>query len=42
MSAAGLKEKLKEAPGYLFVPALILMLTAVFAPQSPVFDALPS
>lgn len=42
MSAAGLKEKLKEAPGYLFVPALILMLTAVFAPQTPVFDALPS
>ena len=42
MSTAGLKEKFAQAPGYLFVPALILMLTAFLAPQTPVFDALPS
>ena len=41
MSAAGIKEKLAQAPGYLFVPALILMLTAFFSQQTPVFDALP-
>ena len=42
MSAAGLKEKFKDAPEYLFAPALILMLTAFFAQHTPVFDSLPS
>ena len=42
MSTAGIKEKFTEVPGYLFAPSLILMLTAFFAQQTPVFDALPS
>lgn len=41
MSTAGLKEKFAEAHAYLFAPALILMLTAFFAQQTPVFDTLP-
>ncbi|MBQ7275029.1 MAG: DUF4214 domain-containing protein [Clostridiales bacterium] len=42
MSTAGIKEKFTEVPGYLFAPSLIFMLTAFFAQQTPVFDALPS
>lgn len=40
MSTHGIKEKLAEFPEYLFAPALILMLTAFFAPHTPVFDSL--